>query len=159
MRSTSRFGLLTAGFLLLILSDPSFGGESIEDAFEKDTLIVEASRYGCFRFDVYVARTDEQRRRGLMFVEELPETTGMLFVRADEARLSVWMKNTLIPLDIIFARADGEIVNVVRNAEPGSEEHLWSAGVVSFVLEVNAGITERYAIDDASRIQWERAPE
>jgi uncharacterized membrane protein (UPF0127 family) len=146
-----------AGLTVLLLAAPAAADEGLDAAFAKDVLVVEASDYGCFRFDIYLAVTDAQRSRGLMFVRELPETTGMLFVYPGEYVLSMWMKNTFIPLDMVFARPDGTVTNVIRNTEPQSLKSNRSTENAAFALELNAGVTERLAIDENSRIYWEPA--
>jgi uncharacterized membrane protein (UPF0127 family) len=140
--------------LILLASTIPVVAKDLESQFDQDVLIVDASDYGCFRFDVYLARNDAQRERGLMFVRDLPDNEGMLFVNDREVVLSMWMKNTFIPLDIIFARSDGTIINVVRNTKPLSMKEFWSGEPAKFVLELNAGITRRLAIDEDSRIIW-----
>ena len=89
-------------------------------AFERDVLVIEASRYACLRFDIYLAVTPEQQRRGLMHVRNLPARTGMLFVYSGDNHPSMWMKNTFISLDILFAHADGRVSSIVRSTEPRS---------------------------------------
>lgn len=142
---------------LFLLAAIAVADEELERRFTKDVLIVEASELGCYRFDVYLALNDAQRSRGLMFVRVLPATTGMLFVYEGDYPLSMWMKNTFIPLDMVFARADGTVTNVIRDAEPQSLKSLRSSGNAAFVLELNAGTTQRLAIDENSRIYWEPA--
>jgi uncharacterized membrane protein (UPF0127 family) len=146
-----------AALVALLLAGTASGNEQLDAAFSKDVLVVEASDYGCFRFDVYLALTGAQHSRGLMFVRDLPETTGMLFVYPGDYVLSMWMKNTYISLDMVFARPDGTVINVIRNTEPRSLKSLRSSEVAAFALELNAGITERLAIDENSRIYWEPA--
>jgi uncharacterized membrane protein (UPF0127 family) len=105
-------------------------------------------------FDVYLAETFEQHRRGLMFVRDMPETTGMLFIYADDEIRSIWMKNTYIPLDIVFARSDGRISSIDRNASPLTLTSRSSNEPVRYVLELNAGTTRRLGIGTGSRILW-----
>ena len=85
----------------------AFADEELDLAFDRDVLIIEASQHACYRFDIYLARSSDQQRRGLMHVYDLPQTTGMLFVYDIAGVRSMWMKNTFIPLDISFASADG----------------------------------------------------
>ncbi len=125
---------------------------TVDEAFDKSTLIIAASENACYRFDVYLALTGEQRRRGLMFVRDMPDTTGMLFVYPRPRVLSIWMKNTYIPLDIVFFSADGRIVNIHENAEPHTLESRRSEEPVSYVLELNGGMAERLGIDTNSRV-------
>ena len=123
--------------------------------FEKDVLIIVASAHACHRFDIYIAANNTQRARGLMFVRELPQTTGMLFVYEGSQPISMWMKNTFIPLDMVFARLDGAVSSVIRNTEPQSLRSLGSIEPVTFVLELNAGTAERLFVDENSRLIWE----
>lgn len=143
--------------LALALTVSSAADEELDAAFEKDVLIIEASAHACYRFDVYLAINDTQRARGLMFVRELPPMTGMLFVYAGSDFHSMWMKNTFIPLDMVFARQDGTVSSVVRNTEPQSLRSIASIEPVKYVLELNAGTTERLFIDENSRLTWDPA--
>ena len=98
---------LRIGALLLIASSAVLADEELRSRFSRDTLIVVSSAHACYVFDIYLALDYEQKRRGLMFVRELPERTGMLFVYDDIDYHSMWMKNTFIPLDMVFIRSDG----------------------------------------------------
>ena len=129
---------------------------SLEQSFEKDVLVIVA-RDACYRFDIYLALDGQQQRRGLMFVREMPARTGMLFVYADENYHSMWMKNTYIPLDMVFARRDGTVANIASDTVPLSERSVTSSEPVTFVLELNAGTARRLAIDEDSRLIWEPA--
>ncbi|MCK5325719.1 MAG: DUF192 domain-containing protein [Woeseiaceae bacterium] len=129
--------------------------EELDAAFDKDVLVIVAREHVCFRFEIHLAIDNEQHKRGLMFVRELPPMSGMLFVYPDEAYRSMWMKNTYIPLDILFARRDGKVSNIVPNTVPLSLESISSTEPVTFVLELNAGTTKRLSIDAGSRLIWE----
>ena len=107
------------------------------------------------RFDIYLAESPEQQRRGLMFVRSMPDTTGMLFVYEDDDFHSMWMKNTFIPLDMIFARSDGSVSSVISNTTPLTLNSNQSREPVSYVLELNAGIARRMGIGQASRLIWD----
>jgi len=141
---------------LLIPVLPVHAQEPLGESFEPDVLVIIA-RDACYRFDIYLAVNPRQQQRGLMFVRELPDRTGMLFVYGDERVLSMWMKNTYIPLDMVFARRDGSITNIVEATEPLSEKSVTSSEPAAFVLELNAGTTRRLAIDEDSRLVWEPA--
>lgn len=130
--------------------------EPLERSFQPDVLVIVA-RHACYRFDIYLAVDRQQQQRGLMFVRELPEWSGMLFVYGDENYRSMWMKNTYIPLDMVFARRDGSVTNIAHDTVPLSEESVSSSEPAMFVLELNAGTTRRLAIDDDSRLVWEPA--
>ena len=126
----------------------------LDTAFAKDVLIIEASAFACYRFDIYLAVEREQTRRGLMFVREMPLMTGMLFVYDRDAVYSMWMKNTLIPLDMLFVHSNGEVSSIIRNTEPHSLKSQGSTEAVRYVLELNAGVTKRFSIDSDSRLIW-----
>ena len=145
----------TATACLALLAASAQASEELDSRFEKDVLLVEASQWACYRFDIYLALTDSQRSRGLMFVRELPATTGMLFVYSGDRVASMWMKNTFISLDMLFIRFDGTVSSVIANTEPQSLKSQRSTEPVAFVLELNAGTAARLAIDENSRIFWE----
>ena len=142
----------TIACILLLLDATAQQQPPLDEAFERDVIVIAANDYVCYRFDVYLALSTEQKRRGLMFVRELPEMTGMLFVYNVEDYHSMWMKNTYIPLDILFARANGEIVYIARHTEPQSLESIGPAVPVTYVVELNAGMTVRLGIDVGSRL-------
>lgn len=143
--------------LLLCLAPLSLRAqEPLEQSFQSDVLVIVA-RHACYRFDIYLAVNRQQQQRGLMFVRQLPEWTGMLFVYADENYRSMWMKNTYIPLDMVFARRDGSITNIARDTVPLSERSVSSSEPAAFVLELNAGTTRRLSIDEDSSLVWEPA--
>jgi uncharacterized protein len=96
---------------------------------------------------VEIADTNSSRELGLMYRRHLDENAGMLFVFKQPGQQSFWMKNTVIPLDMIFANASGKILGVVRNAEPLSEQSLGVQGDSEYVLEVNGGFSARHGID------------
>jgi hypothetical protein len=99
------------------------------------------------RVAVEVARTQRQTQRGLMYREHLPPDGGMLFLFARPKVQSFWMKNTLIPLDIIFVSSEMVVVGVVENAEPSTTGSRTVPGAVSqFVVEVNAGWAREHGI-------------
>lgn len=145
--------------LVLALCLAPFGlraQEPLDQSFESDVLVI-VGRYACHRFDIYLAVSPPQQRRGLMFVRDLPAHTGMLFVYGDENYRSMWMRNTYIPLDMVFARRDGSITNIARDTVPLSEQSVVSSEPATFVLELNAGTTVRLSIDEDSRLLWEPA--
>ena len=142
--------------LLCLLALPAHAQAPLDESFQSDMLVIVA-RDACYRFDIYLAVSPQQQRRGLMFVRELPEWTGMLFVYGDEQYRSMWMKNTFISLDMVFARRDGSVTNIVDNTVPLSEQSVTSSEPAAFVLELNAGTTRRLSIDEDSRLVWEPA--
>jgi uncharacterized membrane protein (UPF0127 family) len=141
---------------LFVASRAAVGQEySVADlaaAFGRGVIVIEANLHACYSFDVFVAESDAQKLRGLMFVRELPQENGMLFIYRDTAMHSMWMKNTYIPLDILFIRADGSVSSIARNTEPLSLRSISSTEPVNYVLELNAGVTQRLSIDTGSVI-------
>jgi uncharacterized membrane protein (UPF0127 family) len=103
-------------------------------------------------FEVEIADTPAERSRGLMRREELAENAGMLFIFEAEGKRSFWMKDTPLPLDIIFFDGDGEYVSHHTGAVPYSLDSIPSDGPAQYVLEINAGLAEALGIDQASRI-------
>jgi len=138
----------------LLLTGIVAAQDDLDAAFEKDVLIIHASEHACYRFDIYIAETTEQRNRGLMHVRSLPETTGMLFLYDFDAHLSMWMKNTYISLDILFVRADGTVSSIAHDTEPLSLISIAALEPVRYVLELNAGVAEKLSIDQYSRLEW-----
>lgn len=102
---------------------------------------------------VEIADTHEKQSLGLMYRRELPELHGMLFLFPRQEPLSFWMKNTLLPLDIIFIDATRTIVGIAQNTTPFSEKMLPSGKPAQFVLEVNGGFCQRHGIAVGNRAQ------
>ena len=140
-----RRGLIAA--LLLMCAAVTLADEDLDASFAKDVLIVQNGTNACHRFDVYLAITDAERSRGLMFVRELPDTTGMLFVYRRSEPVAMWMKNTFIPLDILFIGAGRRIVHIVERTVPLSTETIHSVKPALSVLELNAGTVSRLGIE------------
>jgi hypothetical protein len=110
------------------------------------------------RIAIEVAASDSAQARGLMERRSLPQRGGMLFVDAESREREFWMRNTPLPLDIIFIRADRTIANIARRTTPYSDERIRSEGPAQYVLEVRAGFTDLYAIDDSARVNWRIQP-
>jgi uncharacterized membrane protein (UPF0127 family) len=98
------------------------------------------------RFAVEVADDNAERQQGLMFRERMATSAGMLFVYETPRRASFWMKNTLIPLDMIFADATGTVTRVHANAVPGDTTPIDGGSDVKLVLEINGGLAARMGI-------------
>ncbi|MCB2114485.1 MAG: DUF192 domain-containing protein [Parvularculaceae bacterium] len=129
--------LVIAGLLSVFASAASCGAENA-GANANSLTIVSAT--GEHRFAVEIADDDEERRIGLMHRKSMPENAGMLFdFGPDVAVRSMWMKNTLIPLDMAFIDAKGRIVRIAADATPRSLASISSGAPVLAVLEVNGG--------------------
>ena len=106
-------------------------------------------------FVVEVARTLEEQQQGLMNRQTLAPGRGMIFPYDPPQPVAFWMKNTLIPLDMIFIRADGTIDKIVADAVPYSEDRIYSEGPVTAVLEINAGRCAALGIAVGDKVTWE----
>ena len=103
---------------------------------------------------VEVVDTPEGRQRGLMYRKQLPPDAGMLFLFESSEHHSFWMRNTLIPLDIIFIKADWTILGTVENATPLTESPRSVPGDSQYVLEVNAGFARRHGLQDGTSLRY-----
>jgi uncharacterized membrane protein (UPF0127 family) len=105
-------------------------------------------------FTVEAARTSAEQARGLMFRTELADNMGMIFPFPQPRVASFWMKNTVIPLDIIFVRADGTIESIADNTVPYSTTPVVSGEPVSAVLELRGGLAAELGIVSGDKVQW-----
>ncbi len=122
---------------------------------DESELIVQ-SKTGEHTFTVDVVDTNETRAKGLMFVEELAPDAGMLFDFKAERQVAFWMKNTLIPLDMLFIKADGTISNIHVNAVPHDETSIPSDGPVQYVLEIPGGRSVELGIEAGDTVEHDR---
>jgi len=104
---------------------------------------------------VELARTDAERARGLMHRTALAPDAGMLFLFDESAEHAFWMKNTLIPLDMIFIAEDGRIAGIVARAIPGDLSPRSAGGPSRYVLEVNGGWAEAHGVGPGDRVRFE----
>lgn len=151
-------GLAGLALASLTAGAQTAGEADLDESFEQSSIVIAAGENACYRFEVYLAETGAQHRRGLMFVRELPRYTGMLFVYRESAVRSMWMKNTYIPLDMLFIRADGTVSSIARDAEPRSLTSIASEEPIRYVLELNAGITEELGIGPGSVVHLPTGP-
>ncbi len=122
-------------------------------SFDHDRLAIEGPA-GRFEFQVELATTPEQRSYGLMFRESLADDHGMLFDFGHPQPVAMWMRNTYIPLDMLFIRADGQIGRIVQDAAPLSDTVLASGEPVRAVLELRGGLTAKLGIEPGDRIVY-----
>lgn len=109
--------------------------------------------WGQIAFTVEIADDPKERAQGLMFREEMPRLSGMLFVYDAPGRASFWMKNTLIPLDIIFLDESGTVTRIHHNAQPGDLRSIDGGDRVFAVLEINGGLARRFGITHGSQMR------
>jgi uncharacterized protein len=109
-------------------------------------------------FAVEVADDPAERSQGLMFRTELPAASGMLFVYDSPRPVSFWMKNTLIPLDMVFADATGTVTRVHEGAVPGDLSPIEGGPGVQFVLEINAGLAAKLGLGPGTQMRHPAIP-
>jgi uncharacterized membrane protein (UPF0127 family) len=125
-----------------------------EEADRPPAVILADSKGRPVSVRVEVADDPRERERGLMYRRRLAADVGMLFVYPFESQQSFWMKNTYIPLDLLFIGANLRVVGIVENATPLSLERLQVDAPSRFILEVNAGFCKRHGIREGSRVRF-----
>lgn len=147
---------LTAIVLLGLSPGPaaSLQPSYLVTGFPRSQAVLETAGPRCLLLDLYVASTAEQRAQGLMYVEALPEFEGMYFGSSSPMEVIMWMKNTVLSLDMLFIREDSTIGHVVRDTQPLSTERISSSGPVVGVLELNAGFARRWHVESGTRLLW-----
>ena len=125
---------------------------TLDRIFPRSTLQIATPDARLHTFRVWIAEDDARRARGLMFVRELGEQEGMLFIYGQQHPVSMWMKNTYISLDMLFVGADGRVERVVENTEPESLKTIESKTPVLAVVELKAGTAARLKIRPGARV-------
>ena len=141
----------------LALSAPGHAGAEavaqLEGRFARSSLLIESAEAAtCYHFATYLARSDTQRSRGLMFVRSLPRFTAMLFWFPAGQSPAMWMRNTYIPLDMLFIDDAGRVVHVAADAEPHSLRTIASPEPSRYVLEINGGLAEALGVRAGDRV-------
>ena len=109
--------------------------------------------------NIEIPETPENIKRGLMWRHSLDVSSGMLFIFQNSEFQAFWMRNTPLPLDIIFIGENFCIKNIAENTRPMSDETYYSRGPVKYVLEVRAGFSKRHGIREGDCIRWQRHKE
>lgn len=133
-------------------SEPATG--QAQSGLEQVPLTINSAT-GVHRFTVEVAQTAEQQQHGMMFRTSLAPDRGMLFPYDPPLEVGFWMKNTLIPLDLIFIRADGTIARI-STASPLSEAQVTSGEPIAAVLEIAGGRAAELGISEGDWVEWPR---
>jgi uncharacterized membrane protein (UPF0127 family) len=107
-------------------------------------------------FRLELAETAAETAQGMMYRRSVPEGTGMLFIMAEERPQSFWMRNTYVPLDIIYLKADGTVVSIQANAQPMNDMPLPSEGPAKYVLEIAGGRSTQYGINTGLKWLWKQ---
>ncbi|MFN3232583.1 MAG: DUF192 domain-containing protein [Alphaproteobacteria bacterium] len=137
--------------VLLLFTVVPLAAEPAARALEP--LSIETTSGGVVAFGVEIADTPESRRLGLMYREQLPADQGMLFTFDRVEHASFWMKNTPLPLDMIFIEADGRIVKIAHRTTPFSRKNIKSGVPVAAVLEINAGLSNSLGIGEGDFVR------
>lgn len=166
------FALSTLSILLSSCGDKndpvtSEGGEVVEIAFTKEGELEFLNQNGepFKKIDIEIAETPNERARGLMDRSKMDENNGMIFIFGDDEirKHTFYMKNTRIPLDIMYFSKDSVLINIARNAQPGEDSEM-SGGTVAaavsdskFVVEINGGLADTWGIKEGeTKIRWTR---
>ncbi|MBU0487070.1 MAG: DUF192 domain-containing protein [Bacteroidetes bacterium] len=129
-------------------------GEMIDFPAVADLVFLKSDSSVIRKIRIAEAKTEVERNQGLMYRTSMPEDAGMLFYFDRSEIQGFWMKNTLIPLDIIFLNAGKEIVKIHKYAQPGSEESLSSEKPAMYVVEVNAGFCDKHGITEGDVVMF-----
>ena len=140
--------------VLLLLAGPALAQLV---TFPKDTVTIETAAGAKHRFDVELATSPQQISQGLMFRRQMAADAGMLFV-FEPHQAVFWMKNTFIPLDMIFIGTDGRILNIAERTIPHSETPVPASGPTRAVLEVNGGTASRLGLKPGDRVRHAKLP-
>lgn len=143
--------ILVVGLMAVLASAASCAPQSIRQGLDE---VAISAATGEHRFKVEIADSDEERALGLMYRTELAEDAGMLFDFSDDVREhSMWMKNTLIPLDMAFIGGDGRIVRIAAKTTPRSLTSISSGAPVAAVLEVKGGRFEALGVREGDIVR------
>lgn len=149
----SRAAVLAALFLFALAMMASIGVGPLEAKMREDRLTL-VTKSGEVVIEIEVAQTDQERALGLMYRTALADKKGMLFPYPHPDELTMWMRNTYIPLDMVFIRADGVVHRIERRTEPLSDRVISSNGPVTAVLELAGGAAERLGLEPGDLIRY-----
>jgi uncharacterized membrane protein (UPF0127 family) len=131
---------------------PAFTASDLDRAFQRSTIQIATPDAKLHRFNSWIADDDQRRQRGLMFIRQLRPDDSMLFIYPQAQSVAMWMKNTYVPLDMLFVAPDGKVINVVQNTEPLSLKTIESGGIVLGVVELPAGTAARLKIAPGAQV-------
>ncbi|MBX5158960.1 DUF192 domain-containing protein [Rhizobium sp. NZLR8] len=136
--------------LFFMLALPALAEEQV--GFDKEPLLIQTAAGKVLHFTVEIASTPDQRAYGLMFRKVMADDAGMIFDFDEPRRVTMWMENTILPLDMLFADDTGTIRHIKEKAVPYSRDIIDSMGEVKYVVELNAGIASKFGIKPGDRI-------
>lgn len=152
----SRLGMTRAAFAALAIIGFTAVAPALADAVFKHASLNIQTKKGPVTLDVEVADTEPKREHGLMFRRQLPENAGMIFLFGNEQQISMWMKNTYIPLDMVFIGDDWRIVHIAYEAEPLSTDIIPSVHLASRVLEIAGGRAQGLGLAVGDKVSLQR---
>ena len=123
---------------------------------EGELYLIKASGDTIQKLDIEFAESDYEHQTGLMYRESMEDHQGMLFLYETERVRSFYMKNTHIPLDIIYYEADSTLVSIQKNATPRDETPLPSEGAAQFILEINGGLSDDWGLEQDDKMSYIR---
>ena len=149
-----RISLCLAVLLLCVSALPATSGDEamLDKYFGRSTLEIATPDARVHRFNIWIADRAQLQERGLMYIKTLAPDAGMLFIYPAPRPMSMWMKNTYVPLDMLFVRADGRVDSVVRDTKPLTLTTIESKNPVLAVIELNAGTAARLNIVPGAQI-------
>jgi uncharacterized protein len=122
-------------------------------AFPREPIVIETRSARRHSFDAWRADTPATREQGLMFVRDMRPDQAMFFVYEPPQHVAMWMKNTLLPLDMLFVDEAGCVAKTVRDARPGSLDTISADGQIALVVELKGGTTKALGIEVGDRVQ------
>ena len=143
--------ILSGGFGMAVTTARDCGAEPAAQLTEKLDIVTTS---GVVTLDVEIADTPARQALGLMYRTELPERRGMLFTHTPPRESSMWMRNTYIPLDMVFIRSDGTVHRIEAMTEPHSEDIISSDGPVAAVLEIAGGAAKRLGLKPGDKVRY-----
>ncbi|HKS59032.1 MAG TPA: DUF192 domain-containing protein [Steroidobacteraceae bacterium] len=150
------FAALAAAFLWIGAATAAAGADNdaqqLDRAFSRSTLQIATPDAKLHKIDVWVADNEARRQRGLMFVDNMADDAGMLFIYPQPQDISMWMKNTHLSLDMLFVSANGRVHSIVANTKPMSLDTISSNGTVLAVIELKAGSAARMNIRPGAQV-------
>ncbi|MEH7906727.1 DUF192 domain-containing protein [Rhizobium laguerreae] len=152
MRGLILFDAIRSALLALffMVALPAFADEEMR--FDKEPLLIQTAAGKVLHFTVEIAATPDQRARGLMFRKTMADDAGMIFDFDQPRRVTMWMENTILPLDMLFADDTGTIRHIKEKAVPYSRDIIDLMVAVKYVVELNAGVVAKLGIKPGDRI-------
>ena len=134
-------------------NDNDFGADSVTFKKEGELTITKADS-SIIKLDIEIADNEFETQTGLMYRHKMEDDRGMLFIFESAQVHNFYMKNTEIPLDIIYITSDKKIATLIKNAVPFDESSLSSQVAVQYVLEVNAGMSNKWGLQKGDQVRW-----